>query len=214
MRSFFLVIVVPGVVVNRVTTRSQAAEAVAQVRDVLRELLDIRRGQPAEQVEFDLLRRQVVEQPSLLPEEDRDDAQFQLVELPGPQQRLRAAPAPCAMTSPSPAATRACLAHSPTSVDLALPVSSRPDTRHAGREVRSARHLLVVAGEQVGHPEVATLDAVGVGASSSRLARANQPPAWADAPTLSRPMPIQKPQRAAPAASPASAWRTSRSSAR
>ena len=94
MRSFFLVIVVPGVVVNRVTTRSQAAEAVAQVRDVLRELLDIRRGQPAEQVEFDLLRRQVVEQPSLLPEEDRDDAQFQLVELPGPQQRLRAAPTP------------------------------------------------------------------------------------------------------------------------
>jgi hypothetical protein len=40
-------------------------------------------------VELDVLRRQVVEQPSPLPEQDRYDVQSQLVELPGPQQRLR-----------------------------------------------------------------------------------------------------------------------------
>jgi hypothetical protein len=41
------------------------------------------------QVELDVLCRQVVEQPSPLPEQDRYDVQFQLVELSGPEQRLR-----------------------------------------------------------------------------------------------------------------------------
>lgn len=38
---------------------------------MLRELLDLRSGQPADQVELDVLRRQVVEQPSPLPAQDR-----------------------------------------------------------------------------------------------------------------------------------------------
>jgi len=70
---------------------------------------------PADQVELDVLRRQVVEQPSPLPEQDRYDVQFQLVELPGPQQRLRRHGL-CTITSPSPAAARPCKAHSRTSV--------------------------------------------------------------------------------------------------
>lgn len=56
---------------------------------MLREFLDVRSGQPADQAELDVLGRQVVEQPSPLPEQDWYDVQFELVELPGPQQRLR-----------------------------------------------------------------------------------------------------------------------------
>ena len=56
---------------------------------MLHELLDLRSGRLADQVELDVLRRQVVEQPSPLPEQDRYDVQLHLVELPGPQQRLR-----------------------------------------------------------------------------------------------------------------------------
>jgi hypothetical protein len=52
---------------------SRAADAVAQVRDVLCEFLDLRRGEPADRVEFDVLGRQVVEQPASLPEQDRYD---------------------------------------------------------------------------------------------------------------------------------------------
>lgn len=46
------------------------------------------RGQLAEQFELDMVGRQVVEQSSPLPEQDRYDVQFHFVELPGPQQRL------------------------------------------------------------------------------------------------------------------------------
>jgi hypothetical protein len=59
------------------------------MRDVLREILDLRSGQPADRVELDVLGRQMVEQPSSLPEQDRYDVQFQFVKLPCPQQRLR-----------------------------------------------------------------------------------------------------------------------------
>ena len=64
-------------------------DAVAQVRDALRELLDIRSGQPADQFELDVVGRHVVEQSSALPEQDRYDVQFQLVQLPCQQQCLR-----------------------------------------------------------------------------------------------------------------------------
>lgn len=70
---------------------SRVADAVAQVRDVLRELLDLRGGRPADQVELEVLRRQVAEQLSPLPEQDRYDVQFQLVELPGPRSSACAA---------------------------------------------------------------------------------------------------------------------------
>lgn len=73
------------------------------------------RGLRSDRVELDVFGRQVVEQPSALPEQDRYDVQVQLVELPGPQQRLRRS-APCTITSPSPAAARACETHSRTSV--------------------------------------------------------------------------------------------------
>jgi hypothetical protein len=46
------------------------------------------RGQLAEQFELDMGGRQVAEQSSALPEQDRYDVQFHFVELPGPQQRL------------------------------------------------------------------------------------------------------------------------------
>jgi hypothetical protein len=52
---------------------SRAADAVAQVRDVLREFLDLRCGQPADWFEFDVFGRQVVEQSASLPEQDRYD---------------------------------------------------------------------------------------------------------------------------------------------
>jgi hypothetical protein len=55
---------------------SGAANPVAQVRDV-------RGRQLADQVELDMLGRQVVEQPPPLSEEDGYDVQLQFVELPG-----------------------------------------------------------------------------------------------------------------------------------
>ena len=64
-----------------------APDAVAQVHDALRGLHLLARGQPPDQVEVDA--GQVVEQPPSLPEQHRDDVQLQLVELPGPQERLR-----------------------------------------------------------------------------------------------------------------------------
>ena len=57
------------------------------------------------QLEFDLVGRQVVEQPPSLPEQHRYDVQFQLVELSGPNSAC-AAPAPCTITSPFPAAAQ------------------------------------------------------------------------------------------------------------
>lgn len=47
---------------------SWAVDAVAQVRDVLREIRYLWSGQPADQFELDVVGRQVVEQPSALPE--------------------------------------------------------------------------------------------------------------------------------------------------
>lgn len=49
---------------------SRAADAVAQVCDALREVLDVRRGQPTDRVEFDVFGRQLVEQSASLPEQD------------------------------------------------------------------------------------------------------------------------------------------------
>jgi hypothetical protein len=84
------------------------------VCDVLSGIRGVR-GQLAEQFELDMAGRQVAGQSSALPGQDRYDVQFHFVELPGPQQRLCCS-GPWTITSPSPAAARACEAHSGASV--------------------------------------------------------------------------------------------------
>jgi hypothetical protein len=84
------------------------------VCDVLSGIRGVR-GQLAEQFVLDMVGRQVAGQWSALPGQDRYDVQFHFVELPA-RSSACAAPAPWAITSPSPEAARACQAHSGTSV--------------------------------------------------------------------------------------------------
>ena len=67
-------------------TRTElSADAVPQVGDAVGGFLDVRGGQHADQVEFDVFGGQVVVQAPALPEQHRHVMQFQLVELRGPQ---------------------------------------------------------------------------------------------------------------------------------
>ena len=86
------------------------ADAVAQVCDVLRGLLDVR-GRPADQFEFDVVGRQVLEERFTLSDQNRDQVNLQLVEDAGGKRQLSGA-APWTSMSFSPAAS--------------LAVSSRP----------------------------------------------------------------------------------------
>jgi hypothetical protein len=53
-------------------------------------IIDVVSGQGPDQFKLNMLCRQVVEQPSSLPEQHRHDVQFQFVELPGSEQRCLA----------------------------------------------------------------------------------------------------------------------------